>query len=70
MAKKRGIIWLKEYYKPLQQLPIIQCRDALVEWFGQEAENIQYAEMFQICEYGTKPSKEEIKRTINHIQKG
>lgn len=38
-------------------------RNNLVEWYGKDrAAKIQHAEAFEICEYGNKPSKAEIKR--------
>ena len=38
-------------------------RNQLVDWYGREkAEKIRYAEAFEICEYGRRPSKEEIKK--------
>jgi LmbE family N-acetylglucosaminyl deacetylase len=38
-------------------------RKQLVEWYGQEKGNkIKYAEAFEICEYGRRPSKEEIRK--------
>ncbi|REG82039.1 PIG-L deacetylase family protein [Algoriphagus antarcticus] len=41
--------------------PIV--RKTLEEWYGQEkAGQVKFAEAFEICEYGTQPSKEEIKR--------
>ncbi len=37
------------------------CRAKLVELYGEEAgKNVKYAEAFEICEYGRRPSKEEI----------
>lgn len=37
------------------------CRDKLIELYGEEAgKKVQYAEAFEICEYGRRPSKEEI----------
>jgi hypothetical protein len=36
---------------------------ALEEWHGKEkAAQVKFAEAFEICEYGTEPGKEEIKR--------
>jgi len=36
---------------------------SLEEWYGKEKANqVRYAEAFEICEYGTQPSQEEIKR--------
>jgi LmbE family N-acetylglucosaminyl deacetylase len=38
-------------------------REKLVEWYGAErAKEIRSAEAFEICEYGRRPSKEEIRR--------
>ncbi|MGH9845933.1 MAG: PIG-L deacetylase family protein [Blastocatellia bacterium] len=38
-------------------------RDALKEWYGAEAAaKVQYAEAFEICEYGRRPDKNELKR--------
>ncbi|MGI6414191.1 MAG: PIG-L deacetylase family protein [Thermoguttaceae bacterium] len=40
-----------------------QWREKLVELYGQDAgDKVQYAEAFEICEYGRRPSKEEILR--------
>ena len=38
-------------------------RNNLVEWYGKDrAAKIQYAEAFEICEYGRRPDKAEIKK--------
>ncbi|MEW4566574.1 PIG-L family deacetylase [Tautonia sp. JC769] len=38
-------------------------RDALAEWVGEDAaEQVKVAEAFEICEYGSQPSKEELAR--------
>ncbi len=40
-----------------------QYRQALARWYGSErAEKIQFAEAFEICEYGRQPSDEEIRK--------
>jgi len=42
--------------------PANQFRTQLVEWYGQDqAGKIRYAEAFEICEYGRRPSNEEIR---------
>ena len=39
------------------------ARNALMKWYGAErGKEIKYAEVFEICEYGTQPDDEEIKR--------
>ena len=38
-------------------------REALAKWYGiEKAKSIEYAEAFEICEYGRQPSDEEIRR--------
>ncbi|MBN2316628.1 MAG: PIG-L family deacetylase [Sedimentisphaerales bacterium] len=38
-------------------------RKELAVWYGQDkARNIKYAEAFEICEYGRRPSKDEIRK--------
>lgn len=38
-------------------------RGTLVEWYGKErGDNVQYAEAFEICEYGRRPDKQELKK--------
>ena len=38
-------------------------RKELADWYGQErARKIKYAEAFEICEYGRRPSKQEIRK--------
>jgi LmbE family N-acetylglucosaminyl deacetylase len=39
-----------------------QCRDQLIELYGPEkGKQVQYAEAFEICEYGRQPSKAELR---------
>ena len=37
-------------------------REALVRWYGPEASRYRYAEAFEVCEYGRRPTPEEIRR--------
>jgi LmbE family N-acetylglucosaminyl deacetylase len=40
-----------------------EVRASLEKWYGKEyAAKVQYAEAFEICEYGARPSEEDIKR--------
>ena len=44
-------------------------RAALVQRYGKErAEKVRFAEAFEICEYGRKPSKEEVQRLFPFFQ--
>jgi LmbE family N-acetylglucosaminyl deacetylase len=52
--------WLK---KQRATEPNAVVREALVKWYGPEtAKQIRYAEAFEICEYGAKPSADDIRR--------
>jgi len=45
-------------------------RNALKKWYGEkEGEAINYAESFEICEYGKQPTKEEIKNLFPMLNK-
>lgn len=45
-------------------------RKSLSKWYGDEkAEKVDYAEAFEICEYGRRPSDEEIKKLFPMIGK-
>jgi LmbE family N-acetylglucosaminyl deacetylase len=38
-------------------------RDSLVKWYGEEkGEKFKYAEAFEICEYGRRPSEDDIRK--------
>ncbi|MBC8354669.1 MAG: PIG-L family deacetylase [Planctomycetes bacterium] len=38
-------------------------REALIEWYGDEAgKAVKYAEAFEVCEYGRRPTHEELKK--------
>lgn len=54
------LVWLK---KQRAMEPNAVVREALVKWYGPEAaKQIKYAEAFEICEYGTKPGAEDLRR--------
>jgi len=45
-------------------------RSKLVEWYGEESGNrVKYAEAFEICEYGRRPDKEELKKLFPFFDK-
>jgi LmbE family N-acetylglucosaminyl deacetylase len=44
-------------------------RDKLAEWYGKEkAEQVKYAEAFEICEYGRHPDKAELQKLFPFFQ--
>ena len=59
--KKNG--WLKN--RTVRITP--EVRTSLEKWYGKEkAAEIEYAEGFEICEYGTQPSDDEIKKALSN----
>ncbi|MCM4160094.1 PIG-L family deacetylase [Antarcticibacterium flavum] len=45
-------------------------RESLKKWYGEEhATNVKYAESFEICEYGRRPSTEEIRNLFPMLSK-
>ena len=59
--------WLAEWRNPGVNNAF---RKSLSKWYGDEkAEKVDYAEAFEICEYGRRPSEEEIKKLFPMIGK-
>ena len=52
-------------------VPIIPAvKTSLEKWYGKEAaDNVKYAEAFEICEYGAQPNEEEQKRLFPMLGK-
>ncbi len=55
--------WLKRFWGARQSSEAEKYRDLLVKLYGPEAgKAVKYAETFEICEYGRRPSAAEIKQ--------
>ncbi len=55
--------WLKEYWSKRQGDEANRFRGLLQKLYGEEqGKAVQYAETFEICEYGTQPTAEELQR--------
>ena len=53
--------WLGQQSQRRQLTPTI--REALIQWYGAEPGNqVRQAEAFELCEYGRRPSQQELKR--------
>ncbi|MFC3417565.1 PIG-L deacetylase family protein [Algoriphagus hitonicola] len=66
-GKEERIQWLKSK-RALAPNPSV--RAALEQWYGSEAaDKAQFAEAFEICEYGSQPSESEIKRLFPMLGK-
>jgi LmbE family N-acetylglucosaminyl deacetylase len=44
-------------------------KKGLQKWYGAKAEQVKYAEAFEICEYGRYPNDEEIRRLFPMLKK-
>jgi LmbE family N-acetylglucosaminyl deacetylase len=44
-------------------------RASLEKWYGAAASGVKYAEAFEICEYGTQPSEEDLRRLFPMLGK-
>jgi hypothetical protein len=53
------LAWLKEFYAPRPRAIANRFREALVRDYGERGNDIQYAEAFEISEYGHRPTNEE-----------
>lgn len=54
--------WLRERWDKRSRAEAEKFRDVLTRWYGTEkAKQVQYAEAFEICEYGRQPSDAEIR---------
>jgi LmbE family N-acetylglucosaminyl deacetylase len=55
--------WLAERYLARFANVADQHRPVLARWYGpKRAETVRYAEAFEVCEYGSQPSEEELRR--------
>jgi hypothetical protein len=61
--KKTAVERVKASFKARFARIADSCRDKLIELYGAEqGRKVQYAEAFEICEYGRRPSKAELRR--------
>lgn len=42
--------------------PVRQYSGQLHEWYGAKADEVRYAEVFEICEYGRRPGRDELRK--------
>jgi LmbE family N-acetylglucosaminyl deacetylase len=66
-GKEARFKWLiNRYSSPMKA----DVRTALEKWYGKErAAKAQFAEAFEICEYGTQPSENQIRQLFPMLQK-
>jgi len=55
--------WMEAYWSPFFARGAEIWRDALKTWYGPErAAKVRFAEFFEVCEYGHRPSQEELRK--------
>ncbi len=55
--------WLKQRWEDRQGREAQKYRDVLQKWYGEEkGKTVKFAEAFEICEYGRRPTAEEIRK--------
>jgi LmbE family N-acetylglucosaminyl deacetylase len=55
--------WLKERWIERQGREATRFRDDLLKWYGADrGKAVKYAECFEVCEYGRKPSEEDLRK--------
>ena len=55
--------WLKERWSSRQSTEANKARDVLIRLYGeQRGKAVKHAETFEICEYGSRPSGDELRR--------
>ena len=59
--------WLEAYFGPQLVMPAEMCRAELREWHGDAADTIQYAEAFQVSEYGSRPDAAALKALFSCV---
>lgn len=55
--------WLKQRWEDRQGREATKYRDVLQKWYGEEkGKAVKFAEAFEICEYGRRPTTEELRK--------
>jgi N-acetylglucosamine malate deacetylase 1 len=68
--KSKRLEWTKERWTPRFSSTTDRFRDKLVATFGETKGNaVKFAEAFEVCEYGSQPSPEELKRLFPFAEK-
>ena len=62
--------WLKERWSSRQSAEANKSRELLVRWYGEErGKTVKYAETFELCEYGSQSSGDELRRLFPFFDK-
>lgn len=53
---------VRDYFRNRQQGLTKRFQPQVAEWFGARADQVRFVEAFEICEYGRRPDKAELKQ--------
>lgn len=53
---------VREYFRNRQKGLRARFEEPLKRWYGAQAEPVTYLEAFEVCEYGRRPDRDELKR--------
>lgn len=54
-------VWLRAFWTPFLRAPRVQGQEALERLYGPRAAEVQFTELFEICEYGQIPEEDELR---------
>lgn len=54
--------WLRRQWDPFFRHPAAAASEAVAAWYGAAAPSVEYAELFEVCEYGTQPDTASLRR--------
>jgi hypothetical protein len=61
--------WLKRRWGARQAGEADRNRDLLVKWYGEDkGKAVRHAESFELCEYGARPSEDELRKLFPFFQ--
>jgi LmbE family N-acetylglucosaminyl deacetylase len=60
--KSARLDWVRDHYGKRFASTADRFRDQLVEGLGDAGKDVEYAEAFEVCEYGAQPSEADLKR--------
>jgi hypothetical protein len=62
--------WLRERWDKRSRGEADKFRDSLTRWYGAErAQQVRYAEAFEVCEYGRQPTEAQIRELFPFLGK-
>lgn len=58
---EQRLAWLQRELSPFFRAPAERSREVVRQWYGPAGDRAEFVELFEVCEYGRQPSKEELR---------